>query len=103
MKSRWMFTLLTASLVAGMVGTSYAEVKVSGGELRLRGVMVDNGETTPAALKTADSLSRGHVSMLMQQQMMQRYSFRYRTAGCGELKPAQLQQAPEDQALELRQ
>ena len=50
MKSRWMFTLLTASLVAGMVGTSYAEVKVSGGELRLRGVMVDNAEST-AALK----------------------------------------------------
>src|SRR3990172_6643744 len=44
MKSRWMFTLLTASLVAGMVGTSYAEVKVSGGELRVRGVMVDNGD-----------------------------------------------------------
>ena len=50
MKSRWMFSLLTASLVAGMVGTSYAEVKVSGGELRLRGVMVDNAEST-AALK----------------------------------------------------
>src|SRR3990170_3293572 len=50
MKRRWIFTLLTASLVAGMVGTSYAEVKVSGGELRLRGVMVDNAEST-AALK----------------------------------------------------
>jgi len=54
MKSRWMFTLLTASLVAGMVGTSYAEVKVSGGELRVRGVMVDNKDTT-----TAGALSDG--------------------------------------------
>src|SRR3972149_12082392 len=44
MKRRWIFSLLTASLVAGMVGTSYAEVKVSGGELRVRGVMVDNGD-----------------------------------------------------------
>ncbi|MCC7201272.1 MAG: alginate export family protein [Nitrospirae bacterium] len=42
MKRRWMFTLLTASLVAGMVGTSYADVKLSGAELRLRGIMVDN-------------------------------------------------------------
>src|SRR3972149_8642509 len=50
MKRRWIFALLTASLVAGMVGTSYAEVKVSGGELRVRGVMVDNGDLhlTPA-------------------------------------------------------
>ena len=46
MKRRWIFSLLTASLVAGMVGTSYAEVKVSGGELRVRGVMVDNGDST---------------------------------------------------------
>src|SRR3990172_11506894 len=46
MKRRWIYSLLTASLVAGMVGTSYAEVKVSGGELRLRGVMVDNGDGT---------------------------------------------------------
>lgn len=45
MKRRWIYSLLTASLVAGMVGTSYAEVKVSGGELRLRGVMVDNGDS----------------------------------------------------------
>jgi len=50
MKRRWIYSLLTASLVAGMVGTSYADVKVSGGELRLRGVMVDNSEGT-AALK----------------------------------------------------
>src|SRR3990172_6189314 len=50
MKRRWIYSLLTASLVAGMVGTSYAEVKVSGGELRLRGIMVDNSEST-AALK----------------------------------------------------
>src|SRR3989337_3817716 len=54
MKSRWMFTLLTASLVAGMVGTSYAGVKVAGGELRVRGVMVDNKDTT-----TAGALSDG--------------------------------------------
>lgn len=47
MKRRWIFSLLTASLVAGMVGTSYAEVKVSGGELRVRGVMVDNGDAAP--------------------------------------------------------
>ena len=47
MKRRWIFSLLTASLVAGMVGTSYADVKVSGGELRVRGVMVDNGDSTP--------------------------------------------------------
>src|SRR4030066_2079021 len=44
MKRRWIFSLLTASLGAGMGGTSYAEVKVSGGELRVRGVMVDNGD-----------------------------------------------------------
>ena len=50
MKRRWIFSLLTASLVAGMVGTSYADVKISGGELRLRGIMVDNSEST-AALK----------------------------------------------------
>src|SRR3989337_1034254 len=50
MKRRWIYSLLTASLVAGMVGTSYADVKVSGGELRLRGIMVDNSEST-AALK----------------------------------------------------
>ena len=43
MKSRWMFTLLTASLVAVMVGTSYAEVKLDG-ELRVRGVLVNNDE-----------------------------------------------------------
>ncbi len=48
MKRRWMFSLLTASLVAGMVGTSYAEVKLSGGEFRLRGIMVDNSEGTTA-------------------------------------------------------
>lgn len=54
MKSRWMFTLLTASLVAGMVGTSYAEVKVSGGELRLRGVMVDNGDSTDTTVTKHD-------------------------------------------------
>src|SRR3972149_482643 len=48
MKRRWIYSLLTASLVAGMVGTSYADVKVSGGELRLRGVMVDNSEGTDA-------------------------------------------------------
>jgi len=47
MKRRWIYSLLTASLVAGMVGTSYADVKVSGGELRLRGIMVDNGDSTP--------------------------------------------------------
>lgn len=49
MKSRWMFTLLTASLVAGMVGTSYAEVKLDG-ELRLRGVLVNNedGAASPS-------------------------------------------------------
>ena len=58
MKSRWMFTLLTASLVAGMVGTSYAEVKVSGGELRLRGVMVDNGDSAPSPIP-AGSLYNG--------------------------------------------
>src|SRR3972149_10247522 len=46
MKRRWIFSLLTASLVTGMVGTSYAEVKISGGEFRLRGVMVDNGDGT---------------------------------------------------------
>ena len=45
MKRRWIYSLLTASLVAGMVGTSYADVKVSGGELRLRGIMVDNGDS----------------------------------------------------------
>jgi len=50
MKRRWIFSLLTASLVAGMVGTSYADVKVSGGELRVRGVMVDNKDTTTAGL-----------------------------------------------------
>src|SRR3972149_8701599 len=50
MKRRWIYSLLTASLVAGMVGTSYADVKISGGELRLRGIMVDNSEST-AALK----------------------------------------------------
>ncbi|MCC6543125.1 MAG: alginate export family protein [Nitrospirae bacterium] len=44
MKRRWIFSLLTASLVAGMVGTSYAEVKLSGGELRVRGIMVDNSD-----------------------------------------------------------
>ncbi len=44
MKRRWIYSLLTASLVAGMVGTSFAEVKLSGGELRLRGIMVDNGD-----------------------------------------------------------
>src|SRR4030067_2499950 len=54
MKRRWIFSLLTASLVAGMVGTSYAEVKVSGGELRVRGVMVDNGELN---LSAADKLA----------------------------------------------
>lgn len=48
MKRRWIYSLLTASLVAGMVGTSYADVKVSGGELRVRGVMVDNSESTAA-------------------------------------------------------
>ena len=49
MKSRWMFTLLTASLVAGMVGTSYAEVKLDG-ELRVRGVVVNNedGAASPS-------------------------------------------------------
>ncbi len=43
MKRRWIFSLLTASLVAGMVGTSYAEVKLDG-ELRVRGVLVNNDE-----------------------------------------------------------
>ncbi len=50
MKRRWIFSLLTASLVAGMVGTSYADVKVSGGELRLRGIMVDNSDGVAGAL-----------------------------------------------------
>ena len=50
MKRRWIYSLLTASLVAGMVGTSYADVKVSGGELRLRGIMVDNSDGTAGAL-----------------------------------------------------
>ncbi len=50
MKRRWIFSLLTASLVAGMVGTSYADVKVSGGELRVRGVMVDNGDSNLTTL-----------------------------------------------------
>ena len=50
MKRRWIYSLLTASLVAGMVGTSYADVKVSGGELRLRGIMVDNSDGVAGAL-----------------------------------------------------
>ncbi|MBI5755518.1 MAG: alginate export family protein [Nitrospirae bacterium] len=49
MKRGWVLALLALFLVAGLVGTSYAEVKL-GGELRLRGVMVDNGDST-AALK----------------------------------------------------
>ena len=61
MKRRWIFSLLTASLVAGMVGTSYAEVKVSGGELRVRGVMVDNVD--PATPLKGVFFERGPESM----------------------------------------
>lgn len=43
MKRGWLHFFLTGIVVAGLVGTSYAEVKL-GGELRLRGVMVDNSE-----------------------------------------------------------
>ena len=56
MKRRWIFSILTALLVAGMVGTSYAEVKVSGGELRVRGVMVDNGDST--VVETPSDINR---------------------------------------------
>lgn len=45
MKRGWFMFPVAAMLVAGMVGTSYADVKLSG-ELRLRGVMVDNDDAT---------------------------------------------------------
>lgn len=51
MKRGWLIFPMAAMLVAGMVGTSYAEVKL-GGELRLRGVMVDNSDTTTTGAKT---------------------------------------------------
>jgi len=51
MKSRLLIVLLTIFVVAGLVSISYAEVKL-GGELRLRGIMVDNSDTTTAGAKT---------------------------------------------------
>lgn len=50
MKRGWILFLLTLILVAGLVATSYAEVKI-GGELRLRGVMVDNSDRASGAPK----------------------------------------------------
>ena len=50
MKSRLLIVLLTIFVVAGLVSISYAEVKL-GGELRVRGIMVDNSDTTPAGAK----------------------------------------------------
>src|SRR3972149_6292779 len=48
---RLLIVLLTIFVVAGLVSISYAEVKL-GGELRLRGIMVDNSDTTTAGAKT---------------------------------------------------
>ncbi|MBI5406722.1 MAG: alginate export family protein [Nitrospirae bacterium] len=48
-KRLWLI-LLTIFVVAGLVSISYAEVKL-GGELRVRGVMVDNSDTTTAGAK----------------------------------------------------
>lgn len=41
MKRKWLKFILTGVFVAGLVGTSYADVKMDG-ELRIRGVMVNN-------------------------------------------------------------
>lgn len=45
MKRNYILFLLVTMCIVGLVGTSYAEVKLSG-EFRLRGVMVDNSEAT---------------------------------------------------------
>src|SRR3972149_2396136 len=50
MQRKLLIILLTIFVIAGLVRISYAEVKL-GGELRLRGVMVDNSDTTTAGAK----------------------------------------------------
>lgn len=44
MKRKWMKFILTGVFVAGLVGTSYAEGVKLDGELRVRGVLVDNSD-----------------------------------------------------------
>ncbi|MBI5193776.1 MAG: alginate export family protein [Nitrospirae bacterium] len=48
MKRKWLKFVLTGVFVAGLVGSSYAEGIKFDGELRLRGVMVDNSDGAAA-------------------------------------------------------
>lgn len=51
MKRKWLKFVLTGVFVAGLVGSSYAEGIKFDGELRLRGVAVDNSDSTAAMNK----------------------------------------------------
>lgn len=51
MKRKWLKFVLTGVFVAGLVGSSYAEGIKFDGELRLRGVLVDNSDSVNAMNK----------------------------------------------------
>ena len=58
MKRGWLIALATIILAGGIVSTSYAEVKL-GGELRVRGVIVDNGDSDVVETPTDVTVNNG--------------------------------------------
>src|SRR3989304_5450632 len=58
MKRGWLIALATIILAGGIVSTSYTEVKL-GGELRVRGVIVDNGDSDVVETPTDVTVNNG--------------------------------------------